>query len=150
MKNLREFLELGKNGVTYGSILGELQDKYVPVEGKAYNVYGEILRALGRISYRYLNDGDYFYEDYGVETCGSSAWYLKHVCPLKDKFAPSIKNAEFKREKDYEYCIADLYRDFLDSDCEHLKKEKNTVDSRYEFESNATAIWDSGLDDGDY
>lgn len=48
----------------------------VPSEGAADTVAGELVRALMRIMYRYYNDGDYFYKDYGLETCGGCAEFL--------------------------------------------------------------------------
>ena len=36
----------------------ELWDKYVPADGKADTVGGEIMRAISRIVYRWNNDGD--------------------------------------------------------------------------------------------
>lgn len=61
----------------------ELQDKFnllfeefVPGEGEADTVGGEILRAVARIKYRWWNDGDMFMVGYGIETAGPSAAYL--------------------------------------------------------------------------
>lgn len=48
----------------------------VPEEGKADTVAGELVRALMKIMYRWYNDGDYFYRNYGLETCGSCAEFL--------------------------------------------------------------------------
>ena len=51
-------------------------DKLVPNSGAAQSVAGEMVRAMMRILYRDYNDGDVFYEGYGLETCGSSAEFL--------------------------------------------------------------------------
>lgn len=48
----------------------------VPPTGSAETVAGEYVRAIMRIIYRDYNDGDKFFEGYGLETCGSSAEYL--------------------------------------------------------------------------
>lgn len=53
-----------------------LFDKLVPSSGAAETVAGEYVRAIMRILYRDYNDGDKFFEGYGLETCGSSAEYL--------------------------------------------------------------------------
>lgn len=53
-----------------------LFDKLVPNSGAAQSVAGEMVRAMMRILYRDYNDGDVFYEGYGLETCGSSAEFL--------------------------------------------------------------------------
>ena len=48
----------------------------VPTEGKADSLGGELVRAIVRIIYRDRNDGDKFFQGYGLETCGSSAMFL--------------------------------------------------------------------------
>lgn len=48
----------------------------VPAEGKADSLGGELVRAIVRIIYRDRNDGDKFFQGYGLETCGSSAMFL--------------------------------------------------------------------------
>lgn len=48
----------------------------VPNTGKADSLGGELVRAIVRIIYRDRNDGDKFFEGYGLETCGSSAMFL--------------------------------------------------------------------------
>lgn len=64
------------NGDSAADTLEVLFDALVPSEGKADTVAGELVRALMRLLYRDYNDGDKFYEGYGIETCGSSAEYL--------------------------------------------------------------------------
>lgn len=51
-------------------------DVFVPRSGKADTVGGEIVRAMMQLLYRDRNDGDRFYESYGLETCASAAQYL--------------------------------------------------------------------------
>ena len=59
-----------------GDKLDVLFNKLVPNYGAAQSVAGEMVRAMMRILYRDYNDGDVFYEGYGLETCGSSAEFL--------------------------------------------------------------------------
>ena len=54
----------------------KLNDLLIPASGMAETFAGELLRAAERIGYRYNNDGDLFYADYGLETAGSSACFL--------------------------------------------------------------------------
>lgn len=66
------------------SIMSELFDAFVPSSGSAKNLGGELIRAIERIRYRDYNDGDKFYEGYGLETCGSCAAFIaentdKHI-----------------------------------------------------------------------
>lgn len=56
--------------------LSALFNVLVPPEGEADTLAGEMVRAMMRILYRFQNDGDIFYTDYGLETCASSAMYL--------------------------------------------------------------------------
>ena len=54
----------------------KLNDILIPASGMAETFAGELLRAAERIGYRYNNDGDVFYADYGLETAGGSACFL--------------------------------------------------------------------------
>ena len=58
-----------------------LFDLLVPDSGKADTKAGELIRAMMRIQYRDWNDGDVFYEGYGLETAGPSAEYLMYALP---------------------------------------------------------------------
>lgn len=78
--------QLEENGFSE-DLLDSLFSEFVPDSGKADSVGGEQLRAIMRIVYRDYNDGDKFYEGYGLETCGSSAQYLMdngYYEPLSD------------------------------------------------------------------
>lgn len=64
-----------------------LFEELVPSSGKADTVAGELVRAMMRILYRDYNDGDLFYEGYGIETCGGSVAYLIAIIEsLHNKF----------------------------------------------------------------
>lgn len=54
----------------------EVHSILVPPQGKAATQAGELVRAIGKILYRDWNDGDKFYEGYGLETCGPAAAFL--------------------------------------------------------------------------
>ena len=70
-----------------------LFDKLVPSSGKADSVAGEMVRAMMRILYRDYNDGDVFYEGYGLETCGDSAEYLMDSdADLADDFKAIVED----------------------------------------------------------
>ncbi len=53
-----------------------LFDELVPRIGKASSLAGEIVRAAGRIGYRWFNDGDQIGIGYGNETCNAPARFL--------------------------------------------------------------------------
>ncbi len=61
-----------KNQERFNSLFEEL----VPMSGKADSLAGEIARAVGRIGYRWLNDGDQIGIGYGKETCNPAARFL--------------------------------------------------------------------------
>jgi len=56
-----------------------LFDVLVPDSGKCDTLAGEILRAVNKIEYRWFNDGDRWFEDYGIETAGPAAKFLMNV-----------------------------------------------------------------------
>lgn len=58
--------------------LDAIHSTLVPNQGKADSLGGELVRAVVRIIYRDRNDGDKFFEGYGLETCGASAQFLSN------------------------------------------------------------------------
>lgn len=56
--------------------LESLFEQLVPAEGPAETVAGEIVRAANRLLYRAYNDGDVFWQGYGIETVGPVYEYL--------------------------------------------------------------------------
>lgn len=60
---------------------GKLFERHVPVEGAAATKGGEILRAMNRIAYRWLNDGDICGVGYGRETVNPAARWLSRNVP---------------------------------------------------------------------
>lgn len=66
----------------------------VPSSGKSDNLAGELARAMERISYRDFNDGDVFYDGYGLETCGeAAAFIMTHVPEFSDAFLSIAERA---------------------------------------------------------
>lgn len=51
-------------------------DAFVPAEGAADSLPGELIRAIERLRYRAYNDGDRFNSGYGLETCAPSAAFI--------------------------------------------------------------------------
>lgn len=56
--------------------LDALFNELVPRIGKADSLAGELVRATGRIGYRWFNDGDLIGVGYGKETCNCAARFL--------------------------------------------------------------------------
>ena len=104
----------------------EIYKKIVPASGMADTVIGEIFRAVGRLGYRNWNDGDYFYEGYGCETCGSSATFLKGF----PEYRETIYEMENSKRSEYENGLDKLYAQAV-ADFEAGKySDENQVDSR--------------------
>lgn len=81
--------------------LEALHTALVPNSGKSDTVAGELARAMMRIIYRDYNDGDVFYEGYGVETCGGSVAYLIATVDTPKVYDSFLTIAESKCEDDY-------------------------------------------------
>ena len=79
-----------------------LWKELVANSGASETVEGEMLRAIGKVYYRYYNDGDLFFKGYGIETAGSAFWYLTNVSPLKDHLR-SILDLEKMDQSDDAY-----------------------------------------------
>lgn len=123
-----------------------LRDTLVPDMGKADTVAGEIIRAMDRLVYRFLNDGDCVGIDYGNETCNGSYRYLCHM--LQDKM-PNLtyvsddgKYMELLLEM---MCVIMNY--FHASPV--IMTLRNTVDSRSDFDDPEDRNWDKEYDDYD-
>lgn len=143
------------------SIISEIKDSEDPIEtafellvpssGKADTVAGEIVRAMMRILYRDYNDGDLFYEGYGVETCGDAVAFLCDKLPdLESSFEgiamrqlrDDVYTKEIKKISetviDYILNNPDLVvekndEDMFDSNGEQFIKDRDW-EARYDFE----------------
>lgn len=73
---LNLFIQEAKTEADPMVLLDILFEELVPLSGAADTQAGELVRAIVRMIYRDSNDGDKFFEGYGIETCGSSAEYL--------------------------------------------------------------------------
>ena len=61
--------------------MNKLFEELVPFNGKADSLAGELLRATGRIGYRFFNDGDRIGTGYGKETYNPAARFLIKKAP---------------------------------------------------------------------
>lgn len=72
-KEIKRILNsIKSNGNNIDAFFNEL----VPAQGKAATKAGELVRAMMRLLYRDFNDGDVYFDGYGIETCGPAASYL--------------------------------------------------------------------------
>lgn len=120
----------------------------VPSRGKSETVGGEIVRAVNRIGYRFMNDGDLFYTGYGIETCGSDALYLANE--TNDSIYKLIVDAgengnQLARDYASDREIDRYYRTFLSNLEQYvvsylqenigLFSEPNNIDSRNNYDT---------------
>lgn len=108
-----------------------LFDKLVPSSGKADSVAGEMVRAMMRILYRDYNDGDVFYEGYGLETCGSSAEFLMGSdADLTDDFKAIVEDQ--LTDEAYTEAITAISNKLVEFiiNNPYLMAENNSIDSR--------------------
>lgn len=115
-------------------ILQILFDELVPPSGPAETVAGEIVRAIMRLRYRDYNDGDKFYEGYGLEACAASATYLANHGFADDleKILEAAANFEMDDET-YTEAIKDLEEKIIheiiqDVDLFINKNEEDSLD----------------------
>lgn len=113
--------------------LENLFELIVPNQGPAETVAGELLRAMMRLLYRDYNDGDKFFEGYGLETCASSAEYL--FDNGFDKQIQSMLDDAYRLssdDDDYTASLNSLAKDVLEylAKNDHLFWTKNLEDSR--------------------
>lgn len=108
-----------------------LFDKLVPPQGIADTVAGEYVRAIMRILYRDFNDGDKFFEGYGLETCGSSAQYLYDE-GFDGQIESILDAASDMSDDEYTDSIIELADSIINTilDKEDLLYTPNTTDSR--------------------
>ena len=106
-------------------------ERLVPDSGQADTVAGEIARAICRIEYHWLNDGDRLGEGYGRKTCNPSGRYLAETCD--EKVAEAVYGAwRVHNDMDYEaglYTLEEAVLEYLEAHPE-LETEKNEQDSR--------------------
>lgn len=110
------------------STFNELYTEYVPQEGKASTVAGEILRAAARIYTRYYNDGDVINEGYGKETCNKPAHYLWTMAGARVKrLVNKMKEYDIDYEEHLEMLITEVVNHI--KLCPEMKTESNNWDS---------------------
>lgn len=135
--------------------MSELFNQLVEPTGPSKTVEGELVRAANRIGYRDSNDGDVFWEGYGVETAGSSAVYLEQMADtLKiPGLKEALNNAEGKSDEAYTNALMDVNKSVIDYvDSKGGKYTPNTDDIHADkYSKSAMSRWNSkaGYEDED-
>lgn len=132
----RREAENKQSGDSYKDELTAWFDVLVPATGKATTVAGELIRAMMRLEYRDFNDGDVFYEGYGLESAGPAAAYIMKVVPSLEKdFLEIADNAEEEEEHTSALRkIQDKLLDFLRDNSDLLATENRENMFDYAFE----------------
>lgn len=138
-KLVTQFLSVNTS-LTFEEMMDSIPEGFVPYSGMCETIGGEILRAIYRLVYRWYNDGDKFFEGYGIETCASSAEYLFDNVPECASIIQSTLD-EAKQEANMGDGMSDdTYEDRLQTCClsaikylqtnSDLFYETNDIDSR--------------------
>ena len=129
VESVEESFDTHNPNVEYlNSIIG----KYVPSRGKCDTKLGEIVRAVGRIVYRYLNDGDFVGVGYGKETCSSSAAYLADNTDsgIRNMIMHSWGITSEELYEDHLQMLVDEVAEYVRENYDDLVSTDNTDDSR--------------------
>lgn len=138
------------------SDLMEPLEEYIPFDGKADTVGGEMARAISYIAYRFFNDGDNvgsfeLYDNYGlgVPDVTTACAYLMRAYrsfgPLGRNIKSIVENLVYKDLSDSAYanCLVDLCetaREIFDNSPEVFEKRNST--NMYSYEEYAQRIVD--------
>jgi len=121
-----------------------LFDKLVPQSGKCDTLAGELVRAVNKIDYRWWNDGDRFFEDYGIETCGQPAYFLakfehEDETPFWDMFI--VCGEDNKDEDEYGEWVNKLREFVADYINTHQELLAMDTDDMYDVDSDDVENW---------
>lgn len=115
----------------------------VPPSDNCDTVEGEMIRAIGKIEYRYYNDGDLFYQDYGIETAGGAAMFLKEHKTYNLDLDRAIDSIVEHQERDENY--AQLVEEMKSCVLVHIimKKGKYTpnTEDMFDYTQGAFKEW---------
>lgn len=104
----------------------DMFSEYVPDEGKADTIGGEIIRAYMKVMYRYYNDGDMVGISYPDETA-----YLESAVSFVRRYVPGMMSFYACDENDYEKILRhneNVIVEFLQINTK-LFERPNNVDS---------------------
>ena len=118
----------------------QLFDQYVPEEGPAPTVAGEIIRAVSYIGWRWINDGDRIQQKWEEELdegpCNPAAHYLeKHVGELAEEVLSMMRDTDMYDSVVYREhldTLLDIVLDYLDQhpECFVMPNQEDMWDDR--------------------
>lgn len=138
-----------------------LFDTLVPVRGACDTIAGELIRAITKIMYRDYNDGDLFYEGYGIETAGNAASYLSdhgfeddiiHIAEMgleDDAYTKALEKLDAKIIQSIidnpELLETPLDYDMFEADSDWLRDYQPRYEYSYGVSEKIEAYLDAGL-----
>ena len=132
----------------YRDRIDEMFEEYVPCEGAAKTKGGELVRAISRIGYRFLNDGDQIGVGYGKETCNPAARYVMKVFPDTDMSGLISAMWGNVNERLYEMGLDALIEEtvrYLENNAELFKTEN--TDNYMNYRTEEDEDWDDEEED---
>lgn len=131
-------------------VFDKLWDQLVPVSGKCNTEAGEIIRAFGRLNYRFFNDGDRLDVGYGRETCNPAGRYLTEHSRA-DERVNAVLCAMWGCWNDsrYEEHLVSLRRALLDMMDENIDVFFNLTEDMWDYREEDDYDWDEE-DEWDY
>lgn len=106
----------------------QLFDEFVPQEGAAATIGGEVIRAICRLNYRWNNDGDVIGIGYGIETVSPAWCFIKAVMSYFNDGYDFTK--AYIEDELYEEYVVDLWSRFYptSSSISHGSQEGKAYD----------------------
>ena len=134
-----------------------LFDQYVPDEGHADTVGGELIRAVNKIVYRYYNDGDRVGVGYGNETCNPAARFIETNTKLEPL---ASKLWDYRPNEEYEKVLADLMQEtikickednlFNKPNTDDMNNYTDPIDSKWEEDEEEWYDYSDDWEDEEY
>lgn len=139
IKKLNEELAKFVEGWPDNEEFDALFDQYVPDEGHADTVGGELIRAVNKIFYRYYNDGDRVGVGYGNETCNPAARFIEKNTKLEPL---ARKLWDFGSDEEYEELLAELMQATIEVCKEDNLFEQRNTDDMYNYTDPSDNSWE--------
>ena len=141
-KDNMDVIEIMKQAKEPYDALESLFNYLVPTSGQSRVLAGELARAMMKIIYRDWNDGDVFYEGYGIETCGSAVQYLIDKLPELERKFESIAMSDAHEER-YTKMLEGITEYVVNYVIEHPESFTQKTDDMYDHDYQYEDAWQS-------
>ena len=143
----KEIFDIINGDLSTEEKLNELFDKLVPASGKCDFVAGELIRALGKIRYRWYNDGDYCFSGYGIETCGNAWNYIMYTLDGSEEWNKANSAFDDLIKEASRWCDDNQYEILRDGNLDGLE---DMYDGYLDKLSEAVLSWINNNPDKDF